>query len=75
MVRAARGLDAAVTVTNLDRDAGRSATAASIVGLLTLGGRPGDRLLVRAEGGEGAAEAVAAVSAALRAPQPATADR
>ena len=50
VVREASRYDAHVTVTNLTRDPSRTASAASILGLLGLAAAPGHRLRLTAEG-------------------------
>lgn len=72
VVRAVQGRDALVTLTNLDRDAEKAANASSILALLGLGARAGDRLRVHATGPEaqGAISAISAVLSATREPRP-----
>lgn len=49
-VRAASAYQADVRLTNLTRDAGRSASAKSLLGVMGLGVSCGHRVLVRADG-------------------------
>lgn len=49
-MRTVEGRDAVVTLTNLDRDEQRAASASSILALLGLGAGAGDRLRVDATG-------------------------
>ena len=64
VVRAAGDFGSSVTLTDLDRDAGRAADARSILALLSLAARSGDRIAVRADGPDAAA-ALSAVTDAL----------
>ena len=60
----ARAFEASVTLTNLDRAPQHAASARSILALLGLAARPGDRIALRADGPDAAA-AVAAIRRAL----------
>jgi phosphotransferase system HPr (HPr) family protein len=60
-VRAAGALDAEVRVTNLTRDAEKSASARSVLGVMALGVARGHHIRLEADGPEGEA-AVAALA-------------
>lgn len=60
-VRAAGGFTADVTVTNVTRDAARSASAKSVLGVMGLAVACGHRIRIAAEGSD-AGEAVARLS-------------
>lgn len=51
-VRAAGGFDAEITVTNLTRDAARSASAKSVIGVMGLGVASGHRIRLSATGAD-----------------------
>lgn len=63
-VRTAAGLPAAVRVTNLTRDPGRSSAANSLLGILSLGVARGHEILISAEG-DGADAAIETLRAAV----------
>ena len=67
VAREARRFQALVTVTNLDRAVGAAANARSVLALLGLAARAGDRLAVLGDGPD-AAVAARAVAAVLEGP-------